>query len=98
VFLFGLKFALRAVLVTSADVRISIVGHVTSVYSIHPVTTSLVTHVDASMPFLLMDNPASLLVKTVSWSAVITAFWPAFSILLKCNIKKSQTRNVMIYK
>ncbi|KAF3849483.1 hypothetical protein F7725_019202 [Dissostichus mawsoni] len=59
-----LDFALQAVLVTSADVRISIVGHVTSVYSIHPVTTSLGTHVDASMPFLLMDNTASLLVKT----------------------------------
>ncbi|KAF3846883.1 hypothetical protein F7725_003961 [Dissostichus mawsoni] len=82
VFFFGLKFALRAVLVTSADVRINIVGHVTSVYSIHPVTTSLGTHVDASMPFLLMDNTASLLVKTVNFTACPLITTPPLPTLL----------------
>ena len=50
---------------SSADVRISIVGHVISVSCMDPVTTSLMTHVDASMSFLLMDNTASLLITTV---------------------------------
>ena len=65
-------------LVSSADVRISIVGHVTSVSCMDPVTTSLMTHVDASMPSLLMDSIASLLISTVSWIPVIIAFTPVY--------------------
>lgn len=52
-------------MVSSADVWISIVGHVISVSCMDPVTTLLMTHVDASMPFLLLDNIASLLISTV---------------------------------
>ena len=63
-------------MVSSADVRISIAGHVTSVYSTDPVTTSLMTHVDASMPFLLMDNTASLCISSVSSFVVIITFTP----------------------
>lgn len=61
-----LQFALRAVEASSAGVRISTVGHVTSASCTDPVTTSLTTHVDASVPFLLTDDTASLLISTVS--------------------------------
>ncbi|XP_078130151.1 uncharacterized protein LOC144533011 [Sander vitreus] len=60
------QFAIRAVVVTIVYVRISIVGHVTSVSCMDPVITSLMTHVDVSMPFLLMDDTASLLINTTS--------------------------------
>lgn len=49
-----------------ADVRISMVGHVNSVSLMGPVTTSLMTPVDVSKPFLLMDRFVSQSQVTVS--------------------------------
>lgn len=49
-----------------ADVRISMVGHVTSVSLMGPVTTLLMTPVDVSKPFLLMDRFVSQSQVTVS--------------------------------
>ncbi|XP_071019623.1 uncharacterized protein [Oncorhynchus clarkii lewisi] len=58
--LFSTKFASQMVLDSSADVRTSIVGHVTSVSLLGIVMTSHLTRVDVSMPFLQMDSTASL--------------------------------------
>lgn len=56
----NLQFALQAAVVSSADARINIDGHVTSVSHMDLVMSSLGTHVVASMPFLLRDNTVSL--------------------------------------
>lgn len=56
----NLQFALQAAVVSSADVRISTDGHVTSVSHMDLVMSSLGTHVVASMPFLQRDNTVSL--------------------------------------
>ncbi|KAL0967495.1 hypothetical protein UPYG_G00252970 [Umbra pygmaea] len=55
----SLQFATQGVLDTSAHVRASIDGHVTSVLLMDVVTTSHLLHVNALMPFLQMDSTAS---------------------------------------
>lgn len=51
--------ATQTILDSSAGVRISLSGHVTSAQCMGTVMTSSMTHVDASMPFQMMDSSAN---------------------------------------
>ena len=72
--LFSLKFAAKITLGFSAAVKMTIFGRVISVTPMGNVMVIQATHVDASMPFLLMDNTASLLINTVSWFSGLFTF------------------------
>ncbi|KAL3054332.1 hypothetical protein OYC64_006622 [Pagothenia borchgrevinki] len=59
------QFAAKMTLGFSATVKMTIFGRVISVTPMGNVMVIQATHVDASMPFLLMDNTASLLINTM---------------------------------
>lgn len=75
--------ALWAVVVSSVDVRINTIGHVTSLYRMDTVITSLMAHVAALTSIILMDSSASQLFSTVSWSVITVVFYLILVSLIK---------------